>query len=341
MGVYPAVVKKDRKLATFLYKLYLILIGCLIGLTFAISFYTRLNFAFKTNQLTHNIVDSLAMFNELLFVVRSICNVEQCLNLTNFALNKRDTWWLFSQSVLIHVLFFVIHIRQMILKFETGDYQFLYYQLYHVVTMYHQIVILQTVTLTNRFLTIRYRFLRTYLDSIIRNEKSCFIVLKSYKKLKLKDAFVLFKRLSKVSFYLSKTFEKHVFLATWATVLINLNCIVFLIYVDDNETSDIFIYFAHNVIYSISYMVAALHSENVESESTKIIKSCYENQETLSGNRLESELMRFGEICGQLTPRFTVAGFFYFNKSVLSSVFSSILTYLIIIIQFDITLKKP
>ncbi|CAG9857844.1 unnamed protein product [Phyllotreta striolata] len=296
------------------------------------------------------------MFNEVLFVIvcrvaiiwnhqmymnfqQSISNMEQCLNFTDFSVKKGNVLSMLSRMILIHLLFFGIHIRELVIKLQNGDLEILLYNLYHVVTLYHQTIILQIITITNCFLFTRYKFLRTQLHSIIQSEKPNAIGLKFRKKPKLKEAFILFKQISKVSLNMSKTFGLHVFLASSSTVIISLNCIVFLIFVDDNK--DLFIYLTHTLIYLISYVIVVLRSEDVESESRKIIRFCYENQESLSGNHLEFELMRFADICNHLAPNFSAAGFFTFNKSVLSAVFSSILAYLITIIQLDIALRKP
>lgn len=90
----------------------------------------------------------------------------------------------------------------------------------------------------------------------------------------------------------------------------------------------------------VAIIFLVIYCEGIEIQSKNIVKTCYSHQESLSGTVLENQLLRFAEISEHLLPHFTAAGFVKVNKSLLSSIFSATITYLIIIIQFDISLKK-
>ncbi|CAH1112904.1 unnamed protein product [Psylliodes chrysocephalus] len=188
----------------------------------------------------------------------------------------------------------------------------------------------------------QYTFLRNYLESTIRSQRINLLIVKSNEGPNLNDAFILFKNLIKITNYMNKIFGWHVFFGMCSTVTTILYCVVCLIYGDgdDSDFSSLFIYIAHTVIYVVAIIFLVIYCEGIEIQSKNIVKTCYSHQESLSGTVLENQLLRFAEISEHLLPHFTAAGFVRVNKSLLSSIFSATITYLIIIIQFDISLKK-
>lgn len=73
----------------------------------------------------------------------------------------------------------------------------------------------------------------------------------------------------------------------------------------------------------------------VEKSGQKLIRSCYCLQTGLTDSDQRRELINLALFFDKLRPRFTAAGFYYVDQSVLAGVFSLVTTYAIICIQFN------
>lgn len=78
--------------------------------------------------------------------------------------------------------------------------------------------------------------------------------------------------------------------------------------------------------------------DGVERSGRNVVKTCFLHQELLEKPSCKDELMLFARIIKELAPTFSAAGFFPVNQGVLSTLFSAVTTYLIIIIQFNMSL---
>nr|ALR72586.1 putative gustatory receptor GR9 [Colaphellus bowringi] len=75
--------------------------------------------------------------------------------------------------------------------------------------------------------------------------------------------------------------------------------------------------------------------DGVERCADRIVTTCYMNLDILEKSPIREEILSFTEYVEQLTPVFSAVGFFQVNQKVLSSLFSAVISYFIIIIQFN------
>ncbi|KAJ8926356.1 hypothetical protein NQ314_021285 [Rhamnusium bicolor] len=85
-------------------------------------------------------------------------------------------------------------------------------------------------------------------------------------------------------------------------------------------------------------VVIVMSCDDVDKNAKKITTTCYILQEGRIESSLRTELICLAEYTKELTPKFTAAGFFKIDQSTLATLFSAIITYLIICIQFNMAL---
>ncbi|KAG5878405.1 hypothetical protein JTB14_029678 [Gonioctena quinquepunctata] len=78
--------------------------------------------------------------------------------------------------------------------------------------------------------------------------------------------------------------------------------------------------------------------DSVEQSGKQIIKTCFILHESSENLLVRDQLMILATYAKQWKPTFTAGGFFDVNQSCISSIFSAIITYLVIIIQFNMVL---
>lgn len=172
LGVYPISFSKRHKFRSIFYKLYLLIIWCCIFWLSTLALMRRGESIYKNNVLTNNTVDFITFVVEFIFILvcriapftqhktfgqlcQSLTTLERRLDFTNFKVKKRDVYNIISRICILHGVFFGLHIRELIFKLEKKDYDFLILSLNHIVTMYHQFVIFQFVTMINYILLAR------------------------------------------------------------------------------------------------------------------------------------------------------------------------------------------
>ncbi|XP_030747380.1 uncharacterized protein LOC115875929 [Sitophilus oryzae] len=98
-----------------------------------------------------------------------------------------------------------------------------------------------------------------------------------------------------------------------------------------------------NVVYPILYIICntevVMACDAVVKSGKKISKMCFMLHEQTDNNELKEAFLKLAVYTQGLCPYFSAAGFWYVEQEVLSTLFSSVITYLIIIIQFNMTLK--
>lgn len=71
-------------------------------------------------------------------------------------------------------------------------------------------------------------------------------------------------------------------------------------------------------------------------EANRIINTCYNQQQLYSVDSAEYyELVKLAILARDIRPGFTAAGFFSVNRVLLFSILSVVITYFIIILQFN------
>ncbi|CAG9854753.1 unnamed protein product [Phyllotreta striolata] len=104
-------------------------------------------------------------------------------------------------------------------------------------------------------------------------------------------------------------------------------------------TVGFFVLFYSTVIFLKSRYAFVLNYLYVEVLGRKIVTVCYEICEEETDKYMREELFEVASLAEHLRPRFDAAGFFPFNQNCLIMIFSSVINYLVIIIEFDVTVK--
>lgn len=170
IGVFFCTFKKN-KIKYFFYKLYLLLSWCLIVSAAAIALITRIKISSK-HTVIRTTVDYINFLIEIIFILvcriiaftqqktyihlhQSLTTLDRCLSYTNFTLKKANIKRFIARICIWHVILLGIHIRELIIKLKKGDYEFLLLALHHLITMYHQVVVFQFITIVNHILFTR------------------------------------------------------------------------------------------------------------------------------------------------------------------------------------------
>ncbi|KAJ8926357.1 hypothetical protein NQ314_021286 [Rhamnusium bicolor] len=96
-----------------------------------------------------------------------------------------------------------------------------------------------------------------------------------------------------------------------------------------------------NIIYVSIYLAfttsIVMSCDGIEKSGRNVTKTCYRLQRGMSRCVLRKELLALAQFTKTLNPKFTAAGFYTINQKVLAAIFSAVTTYLIIVIQFNMT----
>lgn len=86
--------------------------------------------------------------------------------------------------------------------------------------------------------------------------------------------------------------------------------------------------------FQIATAVIVMCSDGIELNGKEIVNTChlYRNHKRISR---EKEMTALVIYLTELTPQLSAAGFFRINQKMLSTIFSAVITYLIVIIQFN------
>lgn len=76
----------------------------------------------------------------------------------------------------------------------------------------------------------------------------------------------------------------------------------------------------------------------LENSGKKVINTCYILHEGTDSRLVKDHLLQMAEYAEKWRPTLSAAGFYNINQSTLSAVFEAIITYLVIIIQFNLAL---
>ncbi|XP_057658185.1 uncharacterized protein LOC130895082 [Diorhabda carinulata] len=93
------------------------------------------------------------------------------------------------------------------------------------------------------------------------------------------------------------------------------------------------------IIYAIYLVILTMSCNSVEITGYSLIKTCYLVHETASSNIDKEHLMLLVGYIDEWKPIFSACGYYDVNQSSLSSIFSAIITYLIVLIQFNMVLN--
>ncbi|CAG9820575.1 unnamed protein product [Phaedon cochleariae] len=79
--------------------------------------------------------------------------------------------------------------------------------------------------------------------------------------------------------------------------------------------------------------------DSVEESGKEVISNVYILHETVDNPIVKNELLLLAECEERWRPIFSAAGFFEVNQSCIASIFSALITHVVIIIQFNMVLQ--
>uniref|UniRef100_A0A6P7G3L3 Gustatory and pheromone receptor 39a-like n=1 Tax=Diabrotica virgifera virgifera TaxID=50390 RepID=A0A6P7G3L3_DIAVI len=197
-----------------------------------------------------------------------------------------------------------------------------------IATLYMIIIITFYLILSN-WLNNRYEFMIKYLKTTLKRKQHILVIRKVIVAYKIADSVV------KTT---NRIFGSILFINLTLSVLHILQYFVLALDLSDIPTAQKLINYTAPIKNAIFLLSLIMSCNSVEVNGQSFIKTCYLLHETVEEQEEKDHLLLLAKY-GQLwRPIFTAAGFYDVNQSSLSSIFSALITYLVIIIQFNMVL---
>ncbi|KAG5899310.1 hypothetical protein JTB14_029263 [Gonioctena quinquepunctata] len=75
--------------------------------------------------------------------------------------------------------------------------------------------------------------------------------------------------------------------------------------------------------------------DTVEKSAKRLLKTSYLLQVNIEDDNIMEELISLSKVIGDLSPQFTALGLFRFNQQLIPAFFSTMTSYVIILLQFN------
>ncbi|CAG9857846.1 unnamed protein product [Phyllotreta striolata] len=353
-GVVPLHNKKSSRLKTIISLSYFAILSLLLSAIFIVSVWDR-HKMYDSMKVTNIIVDVLVMITNFCFILtirlgnlinnryfdkimESFRKIDACLDQSNFTICRMRVFKIYFFIVGFHVLYLGMHAYELYYRIVNHQTSFLIWVLYipGFLKIHHQLFVVTLVAKMNTMLHTRYQFVIHCLGLNIDKENLNLELLELNKKsLTLDQIYYVFKKLYDLVSDMNVLFNWQIFFVLTCTVLEILNVINFM--KQDQAWSVLAVDIAYGALYTISTLAIIKSCNDVQMLGEKVYVCCYTSQETLGGSKFENELLKFAKLIKPLLPQYTAGGFVTVNQRILSSLFSATLTYLIVIIQFDLS----
>nr|WJJ63347.1 gustatory receptor 7 [Pachyrhinus yasumatsui] len=276
--------------------------------------------------------------------MKRITQLEQKVHFNSEGSMVKDCNWkkLKMKICLYHMVYIATHVYDSIVNWKDASYS-LAFVIFRFTTYYIMFSTL-LVTFFCTWLKNRYLFLDHFLKDSVVSKQFRFVVLEKestgvyYDK--LKEFSKNYKSLYFIVQEFNEVFGYQIFLICIGTVLEILNAFNYGMPTAKNGFMDATFV---NTLYSTLYVVCTtrivMACDSVEISGRNIQKTCLILYENCEKCETKEEFYRLENYVQGLCPEFSAAGFWHINQRVLSTLFSSVMTYLIIIIQFNITLQ--
>ncbi|XP_072397544.1 uncharacterized protein [Diabrotica undecimpunctata] len=263
--------------------------------------------------------------------------VEKKLHTENFTV-RINFKLLFVEIAFYHLVYFTISAVEMKMNSTIRPNY-----ITHKIAMYYQFFELILICNTAKMLRKRYNFLSKMIRSILKSP--IYIVSKNEdksKEEKLKKVFSLYQDLYVMSDEFNVIFGWKIFLILICTVFSLLNHANRALLVSrqkQDEQHVTYKYIMNGLVYPLLYVVTTvalvMSCDSIEKSGDNVITTCHRKLINLDKSPLRNDLQVMAKYMDKLRPTFTAAGFFQINQLILATIFTSITTYLIIIIQFQ------
>ncbi|KAJ8956567.1 hypothetical protein NQ317_012639 [Molorchus minor] len=224
---------------------------------------------------------------------------------------------------LIHYLISIYFISILLMLWvwnSDGKWVTLYYTNYRIVK-YCLLCTVILINMTTNMLKMRYKCL----DCKIRKLFERTTLTKNNQK-QIKEIKQLYRLLYNVVVSFNVIFGKSIFFITAFVVIKLLNCCCWILY-NYNENTDTL------TKHLISITAIVMGCDRVEPSSKKNLKTYYLLQETVEISPQRNDIFFLPNYMKELAPKFSAFGFFDVNQRFLTGLFSTVTSYVIIIIQ--------
>ncbi|XP_018567270.1 gustatory receptor 68a-like [Anoplophora glabripennis] len=356
LGITPVFFDTNCKKRIMISKVYPVVLTTVFMTSCVVTVTERREHLYRKQKITETIIDIGQCASQTIFV--TVCllgaltksnnwkllfirirEIESKLNHTDFEV-KKSLLLNNINMIIYHAMFLLLHIYESYDWITTGRPSAIYTYIICRIGLYYQLFELIFICKITRMLRRRYDYLLGILnETIIGNTLSC--LTRTRLNWNLNDIFGLYKILYSIVQQFNAIFGWQIFFILQCTVLEVLNSINSVLshaQTGELDISALVTNLVCSMVYIVSTVVIVMSCDGVEQSGKQIGKICFLHQEPLDKSSLKEELVLFTKITKELAPTFSAAGFFTINQSVLPTLFSTVSTYLIIIIQFNMTL---
>nr|APC94332.1 gustatory receptor 2 [Pyrrhalta aenescens] len=254
---------------------------------------------------------------------------ENILNTCDYLDNENGMWRISLKIILISTT--ILH----------SIYSLYYYifenifEAFQIILVLRGLVNLYLILITTFYLTLtnwlrnRYTFMHKYLTTTITKPGYFLIVRK---------VIITFKLAETVVQKTNHLFGSIIFTSLAVCVINILYYFVLALDLTSISTEAKCINYIAPLIYAVFLVVLTMSCNSVETSGHSLIKTCYLLHESAELDVDKDHLMLLVKYVEEWRPIFSAAGFYDVNQASLSSIFSSIITYLVIAIQFNMVL---
>ncbi|XP_066254949.1 uncharacterized protein [Euwallacea similis] len=278
-------------------------------------------FCIKQNRYIHN----------WLKIQTLLQRTEVLLQTINFSLRS---YIFFPKFILLHVLFLVIHSSQLLYWYFCNEmYLTLSYILFRVIhywASFATVLIYEWLKVLRR----RYSHVNKYIKLLLLSK----VVVVRQICHQLRIVAEIYANLDEIIQELNIVFSYHLLFLIVTSILITLHGLSFAMVMFYSLGSSITALVYVSVFFA-NILALVLGYEHLRKKIQNNIKTCLMLQEELAQGQLRREIDFLIKIMKKLQPKMSAIGFFEMDFQLISGYVSIMFTYLIIILQFNVTFK--
>ncbi|CAH1155007.1 unnamed protein product [Phaedon cochleariae] len=357
LGVTP-LNRENHFTLCVIYKLYvlILLISTIFGSLFSII--SRYTGFWTQSTISQVILESVEIISEMLFMIctflgalrygniwkdifSTLEKVDNELRMEKLVLFETDKYWYIVKIVLFHFAYFCLHAYELLMwtgkSSRVNEYGYILYR----IIMYYQFFMTLFAVKIIEVLQSRFQDLEKILKEV--SSRSNIIISKTDNNIlkRLWKLRKLYGSLYNVHQNVNLVFRYSIFYGTLSNILIvlgDLNYIVQFAHTSDEEFNIgvSFINTLYSVFYSTASVSIVMSCDRLEKIGQNMVTTCYLYRNIFEKTTVTNEFVSLAEYTNNMIPTFSAAGFFQVNQQLMSTLISAIITYFIIIIQFNL-----
>ncbi|XP_066157939.1 uncharacterized protein [Euwallacea fornicatus] len=324
-----------------------IIIACALApiayklLTLRLYYFTRLpitclvmdmsNFLTSYIFLSYFCIKQNRYINNWLKIQTLLLRTEVLLTTINFSLRS---YIFFPKFALLHILFFIIHSSQLLYWYLSNEMNlalsYIMFRVIHYWTSFATIVILEWLEVLRR----RYDHVNKYIKQLLLSRIG--VVHQICHQLRIVTE--IYSNLDEIIHELNTVFSYHLFFLIITSILMTLHGLSFAMVMFYTLGSSVTA-LAYVSAFFANILVLVLGYERLRKKIQNNIKTCLMLQEELAQGQLRREIGFMIKIMKKFQPKMSAIGFFEMDFQLISGYVSIVFTYLIIILQFNLTFK--